>query len=56
MNDALAMGNYGVYVWSSFAIFAVVLLWDAIAPRLRARRFLRTLARRQQREAARKSA
>jgi heme exporter protein D len=54
MNELLDMGKYGVYVWSSYAIFAAMLAWDAIAPRWRARRVLRDLARRHQREAARK--
>ncbi|MFZ1837692.1 MAG: heme exporter protein CcmD, partial [Dokdonella sp.] len=26
MNDFLAMGGYGAYVWSSYAIFALALL------------------------------
>lgn len=53
MTEMLDMGRYGVYVWGSYALFAVMLAWDALVPRLRARRFLRDLARKQQREAAR---
>jgi heme exporter protein D len=40
MSEWLAMGGYGAYVWSAYAITAVVLLWDATAP-MRARRQLR---------------
>lgn len=56
MSEMLDMGRYGVYVWSSYALFGAMLAWDVLAPRLRARRVLREVARRQQREQARKSA
>lgn len=56
MIEMLDMGKYGVYVWGSYALFAAMLAWDALVPRWRARRFLRELARKQQRDAARKSA
>ena len=38
MSDFLAMGGYGFYVWTSYAVFLVVLLVDAHAPGLRRRR------------------
>ncbi len=38
MNEFLAMGGYGAYVWSSYAIFLIALLLDYLAPRLRNRR------------------
>jgi heme exporter protein D len=56
VNELLNMGDYGFYVWSSYAIFVAVLAWDAVAPYLRARRHLRSLVRRRQRDAARKAA
>jgi heme exporter protein D len=40
MSDWLAMGGYGAYVWSAYAVTVIVLAWDATAP-LRARRQLR---------------
>ncbi len=43
MNDFLAMGGYGAYVWSSYAIFLVALLLDFLAPRLRNRRVVADL-------------
>lgn len=56
MSEWFDMGKYGVYVWSSYAFFVAVLIWDLLMPRLRTRRFLRSLARKQQRESARKAA
>jgi heme exporter protein D len=50
-----AMGGYGFYVWTSYAIFVAVLLWDGLLPRLRTRHLLRDIARRQQRDKARRT-
>ena len=33
--------SYQNYVFAAYAVFAVVLLWDFVAPRLAIRRFLR---------------
>lgn len=52
MNDFLSMGGYGAYVWSSYAIFAIAMLIDYLAPKLRNRRViadLRGRIKRQQR-------
>ena len=56
MSEWFDMGNYGYYVWSSYALFALMLAWDLLLPRLRMRRVLREIAQRQQRDAARKQA
>ncbi len=56
MTDALHMGGYGFYVWTSYALFAALLVWDALAPRLRERRALKSVLRRQQRDEARRKA
>lgn len=48
------MGGHGLYVWSSYGFFVVVMLWDLLVPWLRRRRLLRTLALKIRREAARK--
>ncbi|MBX3696345.1 MAG: heme exporter protein CcmD [Dokdonella sp.] len=50
MNEFLAMGGYGGYVWSSYAIFMLFLLFDFIAPRLRNRRVIAELRGRLKRE------
>jgi len=43
MTASLAMGQYGFYVWTSLAVFIVVLLVDTLAPLARRRRNLREL-------------
>ena len=40
MADFFAMGGYGTYIWSAYAVFVIVLAIDAIAPRLRRKRVL----------------
>lgn len=42
------------YVTAAYLVFAVVLAWDYLAPRLRLRRVRRTIALRQRREAGAK--
>ena len=51
MSDFLAMGGYGFYVWTSYA----VLLIDALAPVLRRRRVIAGLRGRFKRTDARGS-
>jgi heme exporter protein D len=53
MTEFLAMGGYAGYVWTSYAVFALVLLGDALAPMLARRRTLRELRGRAKREARR---
>ena len=50
MTDFLAMGGYGAYVWSSYAIFVIALLIDYLAPRLRNRRVIAELRGRLKRQ------
>ncbi|SFM95701.1 heme exporter protein CcmD [Dokdonella immobilis] len=50
MSEFLAMGGYGAYVWSSYAIFMLFLLFDFIAPRLRNRRVIAELRGRLKRD------
>ncbi|HET6545927.1 MAG TPA: heme exporter protein CcmD [Rhodanobacteraceae bacterium] len=54
MADFLAMGGYGGYVWSAYAVFFVVLAIDALAPLLRRRRVLVELKGRLARQQARR--
>lgn len=54
MSDFWSMGGYGFYVWSSYALFLVLLFWDFLAPRWRERAALGQAAARQRREAARR--
>jgi heme exporter protein D len=53
--DFFHMGGYGVYVWTAYAVFFLVLLADALAPLRQRRRALRELQGRLSRQAARKS-
>jgi heme exporter protein D len=51
----LEMGGYAAYVWPAYAVFFIVLIADAIAPRLRRRRVLRELRARIARQGARQT-
>jgi heme exporter protein D len=51
MAEFLAMGGYGGYVWTSYAVFGLVLLLDAVTPLLQRRRALRDLRSRLKRQA-----
>jgi heme exporter protein D len=53
MSDFLAMGGYGAYVWSAYAVFFFVLLADALAPLLQRRRLFAELRARLRRQATR---
>ncbi|HET9032372.1 MAG TPA: heme exporter protein CcmD [Dokdonella sp.] len=53
MTDFLAMGGYGAYVWSSYAIFVIALLIDFLSPRLRYRRVIADLRGRLKRQQSR---
>ena len=55
VSDFLAMGGYGGYVWTSYGLFFLVLIADAIAPLLQQRTTLRALAARLKRQAAKKT-
>lgn len=41
MKEFLAMGGYGVYVWSAYAIVAAVICANVAAARLRRKRIIR---------------
>jgi len=55
MTDFFAMGGYGYYVWSAYAVFFTLLLVDAIVPALRNRQARQDLYNRYQRELTRKA-
>lgn len=55
MSDFFAMHGYAAYVWPAYAIFAIVLIADALAPVFARRRAMRDLGQRVRRTAARKS-
>lgn len=47
--------TYAGYIAAAYAVFVVVLLWDAIAPLLRIRRTLRNVSLRAKRSAAKQA-
>ena len=53
MAEFLAMGGYGAYVWPSYAVFAIVLALEALAPRFQRKRVLAELRARLKRREAR---
>ncbi len=53
MAEFFGMGGYGVYVWSAYAVFFIVLLADALLPLLQRRATLRELGSRLRRERTR---
>ncbi len=55
MDNFFSMGGYAGFVWSSYAVFFVVLAIDTIAPMLQRRRALKDLQSRVRRQAAKKS-
>jgi len=54
MSDFLAMGGYAAYVWPSFAVFFIVLAFEALAPRAQRKRILASIRGRIRRERDRK--
>jgi heme exporter protein D len=42
--EFLAMGGYGFYVWTAYAIAFVVLLLNVVVPLIQRKQFLRTQA------------
>ena len=48
LTEIIAMGGHGPYVWSSYAVFCVVLLWLVYSPVRRYRALLKRVARHQQ--------
>jgi len=40
----LSMGGYAAYVWGSFGVFVLVLVWNIVTPALRRRSVIQQLA------------
>lgn len=51
----LGMGGYGIYVWTSFALFVAMLAWDYLSPRIRFARARGAVLARAKREVARRA-
>lgn len=50
LSEFLAMGRHGLYVWTAYAVAALVVFYNLISPRLQRRRLLAEHRRRQRRE------
>jgi heme exporter protein D len=44
LNEFLAMGGYGIYVWPSFGVTALCMIWEILALRWRRAAALRLIA------------
>lgn len=53
MKEFLAMGGYGAYVWSSYAVFFIVLALEALAPLAQRKHLLADIRGRLKRREAR---
>ena len=47
-SDFLAMGGYGTYVWSAYAFFVLVLIFNIWQPILARKKYLKQQLRREQ--------
>ncbi|MFV0456892.1 MAG: heme exporter protein CcmD [Pseudomonas sp.] len=50
LSEFIAMGNHGLYVWTSYGISLAVLVLNVVLPMLARRRYLQDEARRLRRE------
>tara|TARA_R110000772_G_scaffold161502_11_gene272651 strand:- start:916 stop:1152 length:237 start_codon:yes stop_codon:yes gene_type:complete len=48
ISDFLAMGGYASYVWSAYAFFAIVLIFNIWQPMLARKKFLKQQLKREQ--------
>lgn len=44
MSELFDMGKYGLYVWGSFGVAAVAVLWNWISPLMTRRQLLKQLS------------
>ncbi len=50
MKEFFAMGGYAFYVWMSYGIALIVLIFNLVSPVMQRRRLLANIARRRRRE------
>jgi len=53
MSEWFDMGKYGLYVWSSYGLFVLMLIWDLLWPWWKGRSLRQQLLHRARREQAR---
>lgn len=54
ISDFLSMGGYGLYVWSSYGIFSLMVVLSLMLPRFARKKIIKQQLARLQREQARK--
>lgn len=53
LNEFLAMGGYGAYVWSAYGVAIAVLAWQLVAPIVQRRQIIKQIRRKKRQEARR---
>jgi heme exporter protein D len=53
INDFIQMSGHGYYVWSAYLISLIALAWLVVSPLIRRKKFMKEIARQQQRERVR---
>lgn len=53
INEFIQMGGHGPYVWASYLISSIVLVWLVVNPIQRKRKLMQEVARERRREIAR---
>jgi heme exporter protein D len=54
MSDFFAMGGYALYVWSSYAVFALVMVFHIVVPRITKRAVLKDVLTKKRRDQIKK--
>jgi len=55
LDQLIAMGGHGVYVWTAFAVTVAAMLWLAVAPLIKHRALLNDIQRNSYRDSLRNS-
>lgn len=50
MSEFFSMGGYAFYVWTSYGVFALALIWTTLSPLLRKRAVIQRIQDRIERE------
>jgi len=50
LSEFFNMGGYAVYVWSSYGLGLVIMVWSIVQPWRREKQLIKNLKKRQQRE------
>lgn len=45
LQELLAMGGHGLYVWLAYGVFLMVIVWNLVAPLIQRQQVLKSVAR-----------